>query len=161
MAEEKGTIVIPNKDDIVHSENQEAAALQGEYLEAPREQHTGKRKRTPSPARESTLEEPPKKRKYIKKAFEPEFEWEKDYIMYFENMLTRGNAMKAVTLLRNLSCNKFFSIRRNQTLGYKNKNLGNIFLLMHYLFLTTKTEKQMTKRTLELKKALASEDVKI
>jgi hypothetical protein len=166
MAEEGHGLVIPDKDDMAYSENKMAAALQGEEPPPPPATATkgGKRKK---PAIDLTSDDgvlpelAPKKRKYVKKVFVPQFEWEKDYIKYFGEMLSRGNAIKAITLLRTLSQTNGFTVRDNQTLAYKNKNLGNIFLLMYFLFLTEKTEKLMKKRNTELKKALAIEEVKI
>lgn len=139
-AQLKRKIEGPDKD-LLKEDNAQVQLLQGEE---------------PQQVREST-----KKRKYVKKMFEPQFEWEKEYLKYFEHILTKSNAKKAVSLLRTLSAKDHFFIQREQTLKYKNKNLGNIFLLMYFLFNNDKAENKMAKRTLELKKALATENIKM
>lgn len=114
---------------------------------------------SPSPQNEKKVSSSGAKKKKLPSNTKPA--WEHEYRSYFSQMFSAAKVKKTIQLMRSLEENHNFFIRSDQTLFYKDKNLGNIFVLMFVLFADSRSEQRIANKLTKLRKALKEEHINL
>jgi hypothetical protein len=87
--------------------------------------------------------------------------WERLMTRYLGNILTKGDAQRAVRLLKQLDGIESFHITDDSVLYFKKKKLGNIFLLMYFFFGGERRDAMLVKQLAQFRKILQEHDIKV
>jgi hypothetical protein len=88
-------------------------------------------------------------------------DWEKVMTRYLSHILTKGDAQRAVRLLKQMDSIDSFRMTDDSVLYFKKKKLGNVFLLMHGFFGSEKRDALLAKQIEQFRKVLKEHNISV